>query len=210
MISQRIINKILVDYQERKKIYDSGFTKVNKEVSDIQETLNSLSNTVSLEIKNAMRKGLDKIKYELTNSGSTNAAEVKHLRDELDEKVSMGELRSMLSFKWNIQDIDTNMKATDILHKQIKHLSVMIVEILRNETAKYEQNQDSEQAKRNKYTMMLYQWLNIAQWIQRFNPENLNTNDLKVPEELQKYHSLIENSFKEINENTQLVNKGWL
>jgi len=49
------------------------------------------------------------------------------------------------------------MKATDILHKQIKHLSVMIVEILRNETAKYEQNQDSEQAKRNKYTMMLYQ-----------------------------------------------------
>jgi len=52
--------------------------------------------------------------------------------------------------------------------------------------------------------------LNIAQWIQRFNPENLNTNDLKVPEELQKYHSLIENSFKEINENTQLVNKGWL
>ena len=102
------------------------------------------------------------------------------------------------------------MKATDIIHKQVQHLGVMIVEILRNETAKYTQSPESEQTKKNKYNMMLYQSLNIVKWIQNFNPETINTTDLKVPNELEQFHSLITKSFKEISKDTQLINKGKL
>jgi hypothetical protein len=73
------------------------------------------------------------------------------------------------------------MQAIDILHKQIKHLSVMLVEMLRKETLKHVkvghkynylsltfiQSEDSEQTIKQNTFKIFKQALLISKWINK-------------------------------------------
>ena len=45
---------------------------------------------------------------------------------------------------------------------------------------------------------ILQQGLSIAKWINRFNPESINTNDLMLPKQLHEFHDSVNEALDEI------------
>ena len=91
------------------------------------------------------------------------------------------------------------MKSVDSVHKQIKHLVVILVEIMRlSVTAQSE----TKQSKLNKKMYLLQQSISIGQWINEFDPENINTNDLKLPSELNVFQNYVSETLRELQMTT--------
>jgi hypothetical protein len=102
--------------------------------------------------------------------------------------------------KSNKKDTYSNMKAIDILHKQIKHLSVILVEILRKEAMEFSKAPDLEQTIKKNMFSVLQQGLHVAKWINKFNPENINTDDLILPRDLYDFQELVNEALGEIEQ----------
>jgi hypothetical protein len=92
------------------------------------------------------------------------------------------------------------MQANDILHKQIKHLSVILIEVLRHEIEKYTKSKESEIVHKHRCQTIMHQLLSIANWINKFNPEIINSSDLRVPIDLEKFHEMVTKAFTEMSE----------
>jgi hypothetical protein len=118
----------------------------------------------------------------------------------LTTKVEKSELVSIADMKSNKKDTYSNMKAIDILHKQIKHLSVILVEILRKEAMEFSKAPDLEQTIKKNMFSVLQQGLHVAKWINKFNPENINTDDLILPRDLYDFQELVNEALGEIEQ----------
>jgi len=73
------------------------------------------------------------------------------------------------------------MKALDIMHKQTTHITVLIIEIIKglmNEAA------ESEVTKAQKRKYLLTQAIKVCSWINKFDPQNINYDSLKLPTSL--------------------------
>ena len=108
------------------------------------------------------------------------------------------EVLALLEFKSNTHDTETNMKATDILHKQVKHLIMLIIEVLRREVSKSSGNYHSEKAYKQEWLLLLNQGFLIAKWIHNFNPEKIGSNEVLLPKDLIDFNSLVDTSLSEI------------
>jgi hypothetical protein len=87
---------------------------------------------------------------------------------------------TMLDLKSNKTDMHTNMQAIDILHKQIKHLAVMLVEMLRKDTLKHIKVPENEQTVKNNTLGILQQGLSIAKWINKYGSHVIYSLDLTL------------------------------
>lgn len=76
----------------------------------------------------------------------TTGVTIEEIESLMSSKVERAELTTALEIKSNKIDTNINMKAIDILHKQIKHLAVILIEILRDKTMKYMKSENSESA----------------------------------------------------------------
>lgn len=122
----------------------------------------------------------------------------------LDSKANRSEVINWLDLKTNIKDTNSNMKATDVLHKQLMHLSVLVVEILRSEADKYMKQSQSVHSQKNKSMMMLHLGLSVNKWINKFNPENINACSLVLPKELWTFTEKIIQPLKDSNSQVRL------
>ena len=120
------------------EIYDDEFTK-------LQSNFDELNGIIDNEIKSAVRKSIKDLKNELLMKNSAaNSVNIDDVSDMISTKVERSELVSLLDIKSNKVDTQTNMQAIDILHKQIKHLTVLLIEILRKEVMKHIKTQEAE------------------------------------------------------------------
>lgn len=62
-------------------------------------------------------------------------------------KIEKQEVLSYLESKSNVKDTQETMKAIDILHKQIKHICVILIEIMREKVFEFTKSTESENAK---------------------------------------------------------------
>lgn len=114
-------------------------------------------------------------------SAPPSSVDMQDVKNLVANKIEKTEFDAQMSMKSNKIDMETNMKAVDILHKQLQHLIVVFLEELRiavnntNETWK---------TQTNKRTILLQQTLSIARWAKKFNPENINSYDLSLPPDL--------------------------
>jgi hypothetical protein len=120
----------------------------------------------------------------------------------LSSKVERQEVLSYLENKSNIKDTEDSMRAIDVLHKQIKHLCVILVEIMRQEVARFTTGGGADASKqKNTALATLKQTLSIAKWINKFNPEReLVNSDLVLPKYLQNFQDLVNNTLNDITE----------
>ena len=98
--------------------------------------------------------------------------------------------------KANKIDTENNMKAIDIIHKQIRHLVIMLMENFR---VQVDTDNATKHTKLNRMNNVLQQSLLLAKWIIRFNPENINSYDLTLPEDLKVFHDYVTKSMDEIS-----------
>lgn len=73
------------------------------------------------------------------------------------------------------------MRGIDILHKQMTHIIVLFVEYLKNSLKNHF---DNEKTKEKKKLELLQYSLSVCNWINLFNPSNINNDDLILPVEL--------------------------
>lgn len=130
---------------------------------------------VEAEIKSAVRQAIEKAKNELkfkyNGSNLVNEEDVKSI---IKTKIDRNEVLSYLETKSNVHDAKITMDSIEILQKQLKHLCVITIEIIRQEVGKYTSWKDTVLTKQNKWLTILYQSISIAKWINNFkNFDNL-------------------------------------
>ncbi|CAI2383375.1 unnamed protein product [Moneuplotes crassus] len=186
-------------FNENLKQFEDRFQAHHAVVDDLKQQFEALNKVVGIEIFSAVKKGIKEVRNEMKmNNSKENTVTFKDVDDIISGKVERSELISLLDFKSNKIDTDTSMKAIDILHKQIKHLSVILVEILRKDSLKMLKPKDSENISKNNTFEILNQLLSISKWINGFDPENINTTDLKLPANLNNYQDLVNEALGDI------------
>ena len=76
------------------------------------------------------------------------------------------------------------MKAIDIMHRMLNHMSVIITDILKQQL---NQQNETKVVIENQRKYLLQQATHINSWIQEFDPQNVNFDNLKLPSSLQDY-----------------------
>ena len=89
-----------------------------------------------------------------------------------------------MNLKSNKVDTESNMRAIDILHSHTSHLIILIMEVIK---AVMKVAMETEQARENKKAFILRQAKSVRHWIDKFNPKNVNTYDITVPEEMNAF-----------------------
>ena len=82
--------------------------------------------------------------------GDGQEGEIRDIHRGLEAKIDRCEVMALLGLKSNVKDMEVSFRSSDILHKQIQHLSVILIEILRHETDKYMKVKVSDQVHENK------------------------------------------------------------
>lgn len=167
------------------------FEGMKNEISDLNEKIAvEISSSVRKITKQENSKILQQVNATLRNQtqGYWDNTELKKLIDLKADKFSIIELNDLKS---NKIDTENNMKAIDIIHKQIRHLVIMLMENFR---VQVETETSSRNARINKMNVVLQQSLLLAKWIVKFNPENLNSYDLTLPDDLKDFQDFVTQS----------------
>lgn len=68
----------------------------------------------------------------------------------ISTKIDKEEMLGFLEMKSNKNDMNLTQKSLDMLHRQSKHLMVLIIELIRQTSSKYNDNIESRNAKEAK------------------------------------------------------------
>ena len=102
----------------------------------------------------------------------------------------MEDLQKMSSLKTNKADSERQLYNLDILHKQMLQMSTVLLEFIKNSvTARHE----LESEKQQKYKFLLKQQAYLVNWISRLDTQNINQEQLKMPQELRTLHDFSSN-----------------
>ena len=83
--------------------------------------------------------------------------------------------------KTNKVDTEQAMRGIDILHMHIKHILVLMIELGKTIVNQAKESQVSIQGKR---LFVLEQSQRVQNWVNTFEPQNVNVKDLTIPDEL--------------------------
>ncbi len=139
------------------------------------------------EIQSAVRKSAAAAKAQTQNAGGlfnlgTGIGTEGELKKILMQKVDKQEVEALIDLKSNKHDTDQTMKAMDIIHKQITHMIVLMIEIVKGSMNALSIANDSDKTKHHKNLMyLLSQTVNVCRWINEFDPQNVNSEDLYLP-----------------------------
>lgn len=85
--------------------------------------------------------------------------------------VKVGDLGAIIELKSNKTDTDLIMKCVDIMHKQITHVIVLVVELIKLDMVQMSLQTDSDKSKHQKNLMyILQQGINVCRWLNEFDP----------------------------------------
>ena len=99
----------------------------------------------------------------------------------LRRKADLSDLRDLTDLKANKKDTEALMRCVDIQHKQLCHLIVLFVEAIKTLIRTQKESESENQTKR---MYVLNQSVKVMKWINLFDPQNVNIDDLTLPNEL--------------------------
>jgi DNA polymerase family B len=109
----------------------------------------------------------------------------QELKKIMMSKVDKVDLEMVIDMKSNKTDTDLAMKGLDIVHKQVTHMIVLVVELIKSCMNALSIHNDSDKTKHHKNLMyILQQAVNVCRWINDFDPQNVNIEDLVLPNDL--------------------------
>jgi len=128
-------------YLKEKNNNDELFTENKHSIDKWYEMLEKIHEKMNSEITLSLKRGLTQLRNEfILHNKPENSVDFQTFNNSMKHKIEKSEVLSLLENKSNTQDTETNMKATDILHKQIKHIVVILIEVLRKDLLKLHHN----------------------------------------------------------------------
>lgn len=189
-----------IEIEQKMAEINAKYIKNTAELYKYVEEVTILRFNLSQEIKQSIKKSYQQLKNEIQfNYQESNILTGDQVRALMSTKVERAELLEYLEKKSGIKETQETMKSIDVLHKQIKHICVIMIEFLRQEVSKYTKSNDSDQCKHKKAMTVLHQTLSIAKWINNFNPENeIDYKDLVLPKNLEDFQNLVNNALDDM------------
>ena len=89
----------------------------------------------------------------------------------LVEKVDKTELEQMDNNKSNKSDTQLTLKAIELLHKQVMHVVVLLIEVIKTMIPNAQEN---EKVREKKKLYNLQSAVSVCKWALRFDPYNTN------------------------------------
>ena len=184
----------------KKEQYEGDHNKISEfqnntqgSIKDLSSGIEQLTQKVDVEIKLAVKKATNYLSNELKKNSGKGYVNKEAVLEMISDKIDKVELLSLLEFKSNKHDMETNMNAVETLHKQIQNVLVIILEILTNTLDEDQNNLDSEKTRLEKRQQILTYAMSIARWVHKFNPKITTNFDMTYNEEeytlLSKYTS---------------------
>ena len=102
----------------------------NTSFKNINESLIDLSNKLDIEIKLAVKRATSYLLNEIKKTSDKGYVNKDTVLDMMWDKVDKIELLTLLEHKSNKNDVESGLKAVDIMHKQIKNIVVILLELL--------------------------------------------------------------------------------
>ena len=172
-----------------------------QEFDEMKEIINELNEKIKFEIQSAVRKSSKTETMKITQMvqnmipKSSGNQDTDVLKKQIDQKADKFDLNQIGNYKSNKIDTENNSKAIDIMHKQMRHLVIMMMENFR---VQLETENLSTQTKINRMNVVLQQSLLLAKWVSKFDPENINSYDLSLPKDLNDFQEYVTTSMDEI------------
>ena len=91
------------------------------------------------------------------------------------------ELEELSEQKSNKTDTEQLMKDVDIMHQQIVHMMVLLVEHLKTSLSSA-----SKKARAGARQFLLSQAVRVCRWVHAFDPQHVNNEDLVMPADLRE------------------------
>ena len=85
----------------------------------------------------------------------------------LKNKADLSHLAHLMDIKSNKVDTETNMRSIDILHKQITHIIVLLIEFLKTNVSN---QKESHVVIQNKRMFILQNAMRVIHWVDKFDP----------------------------------------
>ena len=139
----------------------------------LRQTLDFVSDNVTKEIHTAVRRSVANLKAQLqasgalgkdgnggggiSNVGSGVGVDAQELKKMLMSKVDQVDLEAVINMKSNKADTDIAMKGLDIVHKQVTHMIVLVVELIKSCMNSLSIHNDSDKTKHHKNLMYILQ-----------------------------------------------------
>ena len=120
----------------------------------------------------------------------------------IKQKANQSEIAQLQKQKANKHDSEQQMRALDIMHRQMTHLSVLLLEVQKQMLN--EQNETTAQLK-SRRMFTLEQMVNVTNWIHDFNPQNVNFMDLNLPGNLRTLDDYSRVALKEYPKQNRVV-----
>ena len=116
-----------LNFKEKQTLFENS---TNITFKSINESLLEVSNKIDTEIKLAVKKATSYLLNEIKKSTDKGYVNKDTVLDMIWDKVDKIELFTLLEHKSNKNDVETGLKAVDIMHKQIKNVTVILLELL--------------------------------------------------------------------------------
>lgn len=127
------------------------------------------------------------MKIEMMKRAAPDEVTQEEFLEFMGKKADRKELTRLVGAKVNKDDFADQMHAIDIMHRQIAHLSVLMLELSR---LQLNEKNETKTAIRQKRMYMLDQIVNVVNWVQKFDPQNVNLPDFNVPPYLRQLDNL--------------------
>ncbi|CAI2358729.1 unnamed protein product [Moneuplotes crassus] len=191
----------LVKHQKLQANTESVYSSLSNQLCETKNSIVSLNKMASEEIKKAVHENIIKIREEVKNQMSeTHKSEIRILKDLVSKRPDRNEFLKFLGTKSDKSDTEINKQVGDILNKQIRHLTIITLELLKKNLDKYTLKQGSQEMMNEKQAKIMYrQGLMIAKWINSFS-SNQATQDFSVPADLEEFSTYVDSSLQDINQ----------
>lgn len=183
------------------KLDEVGMFRSFNFIDKLQNVISELNEKIAIEIATAVRKTTKQESNKILQhvqkmtSNQSTSGDTSELQKLIDQKADKFQVIDLYDLKSNKADTETNMKAIDIIHKQIRHLIIMLMENFR---VQVDTQHSNPQTRINRMNVVLQQSLLLAKWITKFNPENINSYDLTLPKDLEDFQEFVSQSMDEI------------
>jgi frataxin-like iron-binding protein CyaY len=124
-------------------------TSTQASFTSIKENLEELSKKLDRDVKLAVKNATNYLSNELKKSSGKGYVNREAVLELISDKVDKVEMMAMMEFKGNKQDLETNMSAVEMVHKQVQNLVTILLEIIAVMIDE-EYNLDSEKTKIDK------------------------------------------------------------
>ncbi|CAI2358875.1 unnamed protein product [Moneuplotes crassus] len=171
-------------YKRDQDFSQDVFNRIYEKIDDCYKFISKTAQTSEDNINTLFNKGMDEMKKEFMSYHSPeNLVDYGTFNSALDTKVEKSDLDKLLEGKSDINQMDTNTIALQVLHKQLKNIGILVFEILRKEFMKFEESKKIKNCAKREAKEILEQASNITKWINCFNPQNVNKEDFIIPNE---------------------------